>query len=27
VLHKINNLQYFRTFGQPIITHDKVKCP
>jgi len=27
VLHKINDLQNFRTFAQPIITHDKVKCP
>ena len=26
VLHKINDLQNFRTFAQPIITHDKVKC-
>jgi len=27
VLHIISNLQHFRTFGQPITTHDKVKCP
>ncbi len=26
VLHNFNNLGRFRDFGQPIITHDKLKC-